>query len=146
MTYATKIFWGSTYFLFLKNCTVDVLQTIYYDAFFNIFFDQIRKQESGELKQIWKLHTEWIWEAPQRTFIILTFQLQDGDFALKSAFTIKISPFMEKLGPHFLCWILGVVSFNTWLISSWEENKCCYKLRKYTKWHLFHSKWLKLPL
>ena len=40
------------YFLFLKNCTVDVLQTIYYDAFFNIFFDQIRKQESGELKQI----------------------------------------------------------------------------------------------
>ena len=24
----------------------------------------------------------------------------------------------EFLGPHFLCWILGVVPFNTWLISS----------------------------
>ena len=47
-------------------------------------------------------------------------------------------------GPHFLCWILGVVSFNTWLISSWEENKCCYKLRKCRKWHLFLWKWLKL--
>ena len=47
-------------------------------------------------------------------------------------------------GPHFLCWILGVVPFNTWLISSWEENKFCYKLSKCTKWHLFHSKWSKL--
>ena len=50
----------------------------------------------------------------------------------------------SKLGPRFLCWILGVVPYNTWLISSWEENKCSYKLRKCTKWHLFHSKWLKL--
>ena len=116
---------------------MDVLQTIYYDAFFNIFFDQIRKQESGELKQIWKLHTECVWEAPKRTFIILTFQLQDGDFALKSAFTMKLSLFMEKLGPHFLCWILGVVAFNTWFISSWEENSCCYKLSKFTKWNIF---------
>ena len=41
-------------------------------------------------------------------------------------------------GPHFLCWYSGVVSFNTWPISSWEENKCCYKLSKCTKWHLFH--------
>ena len=48
------------------------------------------------------------------------------------------------IGLHFLCWISGVVPFNTWLISSWEENKCCYKLSKCTKWHLFHSKWLKL--
>ena len=47
-------------------------------------------------------------------------------------------------GPHFVCWILGVVPFNMWLISCWEEHKCCYKLSKCTKWHLFHSKWLKL--
>ena len=47
-------------------------------------------------------------------------------------------------GPHFLCWISGVVPFNKWLISSWEENKCCYKLSKCTKGHLFHSKWPKL--
>ena len=40
----------------------------------------------------------------------------------------------SNLGPHFLCWILGVVPFSTWLISSWEENKCCYKLSKCTKW------------
>ena len=36
------------------------------------------------------------------------------------------------LGFHFLCWILGVVPFNMWLISSWEENKYCYKLSKMT--------------
>ena len=48
------------------------------------------------------------------------------------------------LGPHFLCLISGVFLFNTWLISSWEENKCCYKLSKCTKWHLFHSKWSEL--
>ena len=43
-----------------------------------------------------------------------------------------------------LPFISGVVPFNTWLISSWEANKCCYKLSKCTKWHLFYSKWLKL--
>ena len=31
---------------------------------------------------------------------------------------------------------LGVVPFNMWPISSWEENNCCYKLSKCTKWHL----------
>ena len=35
--------------------------------------------------------------------VFIAFQLQDGDFALKSVFTIKLSPFMEKLGSHFLC-------------------------------------------
>ena len=45
---------------------------------------------------------------------------------------------------HFLCWIVGVVPFNTWLLLGWEENKCCYKLSKWTKWHVFHTKWLKL--
>ena len=39
------------------------------------------------------------------------------------------------LGPHFLCWILVVVPFNIWHISSWEENNCCYK--QLTKWQLF---------
>ena len=28
----------------------------------------------------------------------------------------------------FCCWI-------TWCISSWEENNCCVKLSKFTKWH-----------
>ena len=40
---------------------------------------------------------------------------------------------------HFLYWISVVVPFNTWLILSCEENKCCYKLSKCTKWHIFHS-------
>ena len=31
-----------------------------------------------------------------------------------------------------------------WLIPRWEKKKCCYKLSKCTKWHLFHSKWSKL--
>ena len=48
------------------------------------------------------------------------------------------------LGPLFLSWFLAAVPFNTWLISSWEENKCCYKLRQSTKLHLFHSKWSEL--
>ena len=34
--------------------------------------------------------------------------------------------------------------WNTWLISNWEKNNCCYKLSKCTKWQLFHSKWSKL--
>ena len=63
---------------------------------------------------------------------------------------LSINDFMEHLlyrsyfGPHFLCWISGVVPFNTWLISCWEKNKCCYKLSKCKKWHLFHSKRSKL--
>ena len=48
------------------------------------------------------------------------------------------------LDPLHLCWFLAVGPFNTWLISSWEENKCCYKLSKCTKWQLFHSKLSKL--
>ena len=42
---------------------------------------------------------------------------------------------MVVLEPLFLCWFLGVVPFNMWPISSCEENKCCYKLSKCTKWH-----------
>ena len=67
-------------------------------------------------------------------------QVELNDFI----YTCKSSKFMSVLGFHFMCWMSGVVQFNKWLISSWEENECCYKLRKCTKWHLFHSKWLKL--
>ena len=45
------------------------------------------------------------------------------------------------LGCHFLCWIYGVVPFNTWLISSWEENNCHYKLSNWQNDTYFHSKW-----
>ena len=34
----------------------------------------------------------------------------------------KYVPTKCGIGPYFLCWISGVVPFNTWLISSWEEN------------------------
>ena len=30
--------------------------------------------------------------------------------------------------------------FNMWLISSWEENKCCYKLSNWQNDNYFHSK------
>ena len=43
------------------------------------------------------------------------------------------------LGPHFLCWISEVVRFNTWLILIWEENKCCYKLSKFTKFDIYFT-------
>ena len=52
--------------------------------------------------------------------------------------------FCVVYGPQILCWTSGIVSFTMWLISSWEENKYCYKLSKCTKWHLFDSKWSKL--
>ena len=45
-------------------------------------------------------------------------------------------------GSHFLCWISEIVSFNTWVISSWQENKCCFKLSKYI--HKMTSMSLKL--
>ena len=35
--------------------------------------------------------------------------------------------------------MLNFWSFNTWLISSWEENNCCYKLSNW-KWQLFSLK------
>ena len=53
---------------------------------------------------------------------------------------IKIGIFFNlrlKYGHHFLCWISGIVPFNIWLISSWEENECCYKMSKCTKWHMY---------
>ena len=60
-----------------------------------------------------------------------------------SKFTVREKPrrvIMGLIGPHFLCWISGVVSFNTWLISSWEENNCCYKSRNWQNDSYFHSK------
>ena len=45
-----------------------------------------------------------------------------------------------RYGPLLLSWFSEVVPFNTWLFSSWEGNKCCYKMSKCTKLHLFHSK------
>ena len=47
-------------------------------------------------------------------------------------------------GLHFLGWISRVVPFNMRPISSWEENECCYKLSKCTKWNIIGSKWSKL--
>ena len=49
------------------------------------------------------------------------------------------------LGPHFPCWVLGVVLFNTWLISSWDKNKCCYKLSNWQNDNYLHSKWQLWP-
>ena len=67
-----------------------------------------------------------------------------GQTTLAFQITLVDEWMSEVLGPHFLCWISGVVPFNTWLISSWENNKCSYKQSKCTKCHLFHSKWSKL--
>ena len=40
-----------------------------------------------------------------------------------------------------LCWCFAVGPFSTWLISSSEENKCCYKLSNWQNENYFHSKW-----
>ena len=47
------------------------------------------------------------------------------------------------LGFHFLCWILGVVPFNMWLISSRKENNCCYKLSNWQNDNFKHFEWNK---
>ena len=87
--------------------------------------------------QLLKLKNEWLLaEIDGVTRLKLnTFQFRREHAAGKLVIAI---------GPHFLCWHFGVVPFNTWLISSWEETKCCYKLSKCSKWHLFHSNWSKL--
>ena len=67
-------------------------------------------------------------------------------FSVNILSRIRKHPFISPIcayGPHFLSWISGVVPFNTWLISSWEK-KCCSKLSKCTKCHLFPLKWSKL--
>ena len=46
----------------------------------------------------------------------------------------------NMLGPLHLCWFFTVGPFNTWLISSREENKCCYKLSNWQNKQLFSLK------
>ena len=46
-----------------------------------------------------------------------------------------------RTGPHFLCWTSKVLLFNTWLMSNWEENNCCYKRSNCQNDNSFHSKW-----
>ena len=48
---------------------------------------------------------------------------------------------INHLGPPFVCWISGVVPFNMWPISSWEENNCCYKLINWQNDNYLVSKW-----
>ena len=50
----------------------------------------------------------------------------------------------DLYGPHFLCWTLGVVPFNTWLISSWE--KPLLQAKQLTKWELFLLKMTSLTI
>ena len=53
---------------------------------------------------------------------------------------VKGHPKGHDYGHHFLCWLSGVVPFNTWLISSWEEKKLLLKADQLTKWQLFSLK------
>ena len=53
------------------------------------------------------------------------------------AATIFCWKYRGIFGSHFLCWLSGVVPFNTWLISSWDECNC------FTSWAT-DSKWSKL--
>ena len=48
-------------------------------------------------------------------------------------------------GTQFLCWFSGVIPFNTWLISSWEENECCFKLSNWQNDDYFLSNWKLRP-
>ena len=42
---------------------------------------------------------------------------------------------------YFCVGFSWIVTFNTWLISCWEENNCCYRLRNWQNEDCFHSKW-----
>ena len=68
------------------------------------------------------LREQIIWENRSRTKLF--------GISMESNIVVSVK---RLFGPHFLCWISGVVPFNMWLISSWEENKCCYKLSKILK-------------
>ena len=57
-------------------------------------------------------------------------QLYGGDFAkfcgLLKIYELQIKSDFRKsdlFNIHFLCWILGTVPFNTWLILSWTTDK-----------------------
>ena len=75
-----------------------------------------------------KLVSRWITNLLYHLLIIAkAFKVQvlsEGNKTMESPSTY----FWHYFGSHFLCWISGVVLFNTWLISSWEENNRCYKL------------------
>ena len=76
--------------------------------------------------------THWmIWVS--RLEILEIFYLQISS-TLPTLKWITHIVFLNSKYYKFLGWISGVVPFNTWLISSLEENK----------WNLFHSKWSKL--
>ena len=75
-------------------------------------------------------------------FIIGTYTYKKSQENVSCYVLLKYLLPLKVPGPHFLCWILGVVPFNMRPISSWEENKCCYKLSKCKKWHPFTKKWL----
>ena len=57
----------------------------------------------------------------------------------------QLSRYELGLGLLHLCWFLAVGPFNTRLIWSWEENKCCYKLSNWQNNNYFHSKWQLRP-
>ena len=63
--------------------------------------------------------------------IIVIFWIEKGPSTIPGA----------NYGSYFLCWILGVVPFNMWLISSWEENNCCYKLSYWQSDNFDHFEW-----
>ena len=63
------------------------------------------------------------------------------DFTIKGWVHCKCFLINTLKGPHFLFWISGVVSFNTWLILNWKDNNWRYKLRNSTNDNFDHFKW-----
>ena len=68
---------------------------------------------SVKAKKVPNNHPIWIWQAK----IPVLIWSWSGHYVF------------VNLGPHILCGISEVVPFNMWLISSWEENNCCYIVR-----------------
>ena len=50
-----------------------------------------------------------------------------------------------KLRSSFSFWTLGVVLFNTGLISIWEDNNCYHSLSNWQEGNYFQSKWKLRP-
>ena len=92
---------------------------------------------------IWFKWPDWMSKSIRESSLFIRWVLFLKLFSLISVQT-NFQIIHMNLGPHFLCWISGVVPFNTWPMSSWEENKWCYKLSQCTKWHLFHLQRLNL--
>ena len=117
--------WSWSTFMILPE-----LEVMYLSKIFGIFYKNLTSEKQSMLATLFLMVEAKFWIGKALRLFLKNYQRSHIDKD-KNNFVKVI------LGPHFLCWILGVVPFNTWLISWWEENNCCYKLSNWLFFDLF---------